>query len=77
LAHQLTSASLRKRPKPALQRNDAKGQQETSRLFDDIISKREQCRRNVKAEGPGGFKIDYKFEPSRLFDWQISWLGTL
>src|SRR5215468_2378372 len=46
-------------------------------LFDDIISKRQQHWRNVETKGLGSLEIDHEFEPGRLFDRQVGWLGAL
>jgi hypothetical protein len=45
-------------------------------LFNNIIGQSEQCRRNIQAEGRGRLKINHKLEFGRLFDRQISGLGT-
>ena len=46
-------------------------------LFDDVVGKREQCRRDLKTERLRGLEINHKLEPSRLFHRQIGGPGTL
>jgi hypothetical protein len=46
-------------------------------LFDDVISKRQQCGRNFKTKGLGCLEVDHEFKSSWLFDRPIGWLRAL
>jgi hypothetical protein len=44
--------------------------------FDHLVGLREQRRRHVEAEGPGGFEIDHELVFRRLLEWQFTGFFT-
>ena len=47
------------------------------KLFDHLVSKGEQLRRDIEAERLGGPQINHKFEVGRLHDWEVCRLSTV
>src|SRR3974377_2442444 len=57
-------------------RSGCEQSQQTSSLFDHLVSGGEQRWRHGQAKRLGGLEIDHQLETRRLFDWEIAGIGA-